>query len=59
MKKILVTIVLLALTGMCFAQAQAPPAAAPAAAPDDTTARLKALEEKILALERLALRGKA
>jgi hypothetical protein len=55
MKTILVTIVLLALAGLCFAQGQAPvaaPAAAsPPAAPDDTAARLKALEEKILALE--------
>ena len=54
MKTILVTLLLLALTATSFAQ-QAPPAA-PAAAPpatalDDTAARLKALEEKILALE--------
>ncbi len=51
MKKILVTVLLLALAGMCFAQGQAPPAAQPAAAPDDTATRLKALEEKIVALE--------
>ena len=49
MRTILVTLVLLALTAISFAQ-QAPPAA-PAPAPDDTAARLKALEEKILALE--------
>jgi hypothetical protein len=59
MRTILVTLLLLALTATSFAQ-QAPPAA-PAAAPsvpaspppasDDTAARLKALEEKIVALE--------
>ncbi len=49
MKKALVTIALLALTGISFAQ-QAP-AAAPASAANDTDARLKAMEEKILALE--------
>ena len=54
MKTILVTLLLLALAASSFAQ-QAPPAApAPAPPPsasDDTAARLKALEEKILALE--------
>jgi hypothetical protein len=49
MRTILVTLLLLALTAISFAQ-QAPPAAPPSA-PDDTAARLKALEEKILALE--------
>ncbi|HEV2021945.1 MAG TPA: hypothetical protein VGQ94_05405, partial [Terriglobales bacterium] len=50
MRKILVIALLLALTDVCFAQGQVP-AAAPHTAPDDTAARLKALEEKILALE--------
>jgi len=49
MKTILVTLLLLALTATSLAQ-QAP-SAVPGAAPDDTAARLKALEEKILALE--------
>lgn len=49
MRTILVTLLLLALTAISFAQ-QAPPAAPPSA-PDDTAARLKALEDKILALE--------
>lgn len=49
MKTIFVTLLLLALTATSLAQ-QAPPAVPPSA-PDDTAARLKALEEKILALE--------
>ncbi|MGH9669611.1 MAG: hypothetical protein ACRD3A_05800, partial [Terriglobales bacterium] len=49
MRKILVIALLLALATVSFAQ-QAPPAT-PTSAPDDTAARLKALEEKILALE--------
>ena len=49
MKTILVTLLLLALTATSLAQ-QAP-SAVPGAVPDDTAARLKALEEKILALE--------
>ena len=49
MRKILVTALLLALATVSLAQ-QAPAAAA-AAVPDDTAARLKALEEKILVLE--------
>ena len=48
MKRILATTLLL-LASMSFAQQT--PAAAPASAPDDTAARLKALEEKIQALE--------
>jgi hypothetical protein len=61
MKTIVVTLLLLVLTATSFAQGQAPPAApaaagpptpaSPAPASDDTAARLKALEEKIAALE--------
>ena len=50
MRTILATLLLLALTAISLAQ-QAPAAAPPAPASDDTAARLKALEEKILALE--------
>ena len=54
MKNILVTLLLFSLTAISFAQ-QAPPATSTAAplapASDDTATRLKALEEKIVALE--------
>ena len=54
MRTILVTLLLFSLTTISFAQ-QAPPATSTAAplapASDDTATRLKALEEKIVALE--------